>query len=133
VRSDQRKTVDVLIDLLNRNIPAFYGVALLAVSAHLALVNVRVTVRALGPHIRKNQLGMALRTTHALVHTAERIPRGVVIEFRNRPNRLPTAECVAILAGNTKATVGTAGVRRRVRLSTSRFPAGENRQRNHQM
>ena len=51
MRTDQRETVDVLIDLLNRDIPAFHRVALLAVSSHLPLVNVGVTIRALRSHI----------------------------------------------------------------------------------
>jgi len=91
VRADQWKTIDVLVDLLNRNIPALYGVALLAVSAHLPLVNVRVAVRALGAHVREDQLGVALRTAQALMHAAQGILRGVVIKFGNGPERLPSA------------------------------------------
>ena len=91
VRADQWKTIDVLVDLLNRNIPALYGVALLAVGAHLPLVNVRVAVRALGAHVREDQLGVALRTAQALMHAAQGILRGVVIKLGNGPERLPSA------------------------------------------
>ncbi len=91
VRTDQRKAVDVLVDLLNRDIPAFYRVALLAIGAHLPLVDVGVAVRALGSHVREDQLGVALRTTDSLVHSAQGVSSCVVIEFRDRSNRLPPA------------------------------------------
>ena len=70
VRADQREAVEVLIDLLNRNIPAPGRVALLAIGAHLALVDVGVAVGALRTHIRKNGLDVALCTRHTLVHAA---------------------------------------------------------------
>ena len=91
MRANQRKTIHVLIDLLNGDVPALHRVALLTVRAHLPLVNVRVTGRALRSHIRKNQLGMALRATHALMHPAQGIFRCVVIEFRYGSNWFPAA------------------------------------------
>ena len=91
MRANQRKTIHVLIDLLNGDVPALHRVALLTVRAHLPLVNVGVTGRALRSHVRKNQLGMTLRAAHALVHAPQRISRGVVIEFRDRSNWLPAA------------------------------------------
>jgi hypothetical protein len=101
MRTDQREAVDVLINLLNRDIPTFHRMALFAICSHLPLVNVGMAIRALGSHIRKDQLGMALRAAHALVHAAQGISRSVVIEFRDRAYRLPPAQRVAILAGNT--------------------------------
>src|ERR1700756_3529878 len=56
VRADQREPVEVLINLLNRNMPAPDRVALLAVRPHLALVDVGVAVCALRTHIRKDHL-----------------------------------------------------------------------------
>jgi hypothetical protein len=50
-----------------------------------------VTGRALRSHIRENQLGMALRATHALMHPAQGIFRCVVIEFRYGSNWFPAA------------------------------------------
>jgi len=91
MRTDQREAVDVLIDLLNRDIPTFYRVALLAICPHLPLVNVGVAIRALRSHIGKDQLGVALRATDALVHAAQGVLRGVVIKFGNGPERLPSA------------------------------------------
>ena len=70
VRADQREPIQVLVDLLHGNIPAPDRVALLAIGAHLALVDVGVAVGALRTHIRKNGLDVALRTRHTLVHAA---------------------------------------------------------------
>jgi len=47
VGADERETIKVLIDLLNRNVPSLHGVALFAVGPHLALVNIRVAVGTL--------------------------------------------------------------------------------------
>jgi hypothetical protein len=70
MRPDQREAVDVLVDLLDGNVPSLDGMALLTVRAHLPLVNIRMAVSALRSHIRENQLGMALRAADAFVHTA---------------------------------------------------------------
>ena len=91
VRPDQREAVEVLIDLLNGDIPALHGMALLAVRTHLALVEVGVAVRAFFPHVGKHRLHVALCASHTFMHSAQRILRCVVIEFRNRADRLPTA------------------------------------------
>ena len=91
VRADQREPVEVLIDLLNRNMPAPDRMALLAVCAHLPLVDIGVAVGALRADIGKDHLGVALRAGHTFMQTAQRVFGGVVIEFRNCSDRLPTA------------------------------------------
>jgi hypothetical protein len=70
MRPDQREAIQVLIDLLNRNIPTLDGVTLFAVGAHLGLMNVRVTLAALRSDIREDGLDVALRAGNALVHSA---------------------------------------------------------------
>jgi len=133
VRPNQRETIHVLIDLLNGDVPALHRVALLAVRAHLPLVNIRVTSGALRSYVGENQLGMALRAAHAFVHAPQRISRGVVIEFRDCSNRLPAAQRVAILAGNAEASVGAPRVRGGIRLPPGHLSAGHHSQRDHQM
>lgn len=91
VRADQREAIQVLVDLLHGNVPALYGVALLAVGAHLALVNIRVAVCAFLAHVCEHGLDVALGTGHSFVHAAQGIFRGVVVEFRDRSDRLPAA------------------------------------------
>lgn len=131
VCADQGEAVQVLVNLLDRNIPSLDGMALLAVCPHLPLVDVGVTVGALRTHIAEDRLGMTLRATHAFVHAAQRIFRGVVIELRNSADRLPSAQRVAVLTGNAKAAMGTPRVCRRLRLPSGQLPAQENRQREY--
>lgn len=123
----------MLIDLLDRNVPALDCVTLLAVSAHLPFVDVSVAIRAVGTHIREDRLGVALGAAHSLVHAAQRILRRVVIEFRDGSNRLPSAERVAVLTGNTQTSVRATRVCGRLRLPACRLPARESRQCDHKV
>ena len=70
VRARQREPVHVLVDLLNRNVPASHRMALFAVRAHLGFVNVRMALAALRSDIREDRLGVALRARNAFVHPA---------------------------------------------------------------
>ena len=133
VRTNQRETIYVLIDLLHRNVPPPDGVTLLAVRPHLTLVDVSLAVGALLADIAEDGLGVALGAAHALMHTAQRIFGCVVIEFRNSADRLPAAEGMTVLAGDAKAPVRTARVRGRLRLSTCHRSGRESRQRDHKM
>lgn len=76
---------------------------------------------------------MALRTSHALVHAAQRILGGVVIEFGDGADRLPAAKRVTVLARNAQASVRTARVGGRLRLSAHRLSAGKHGKRDYQM
>jgi len=59
-------------DLLDGNAPAANGVALLAIRAQLALVDIRVAVLALAADIIEYHLHVASRAGHANVHSAQR-------------------------------------------------------------
>src|SRR6185437_13657552 len=59
MRSHQREAVLVVLDLLYRDLPSLHRVALLAVGAELAFVNVGVAVSALVRNIAEHQLGVA--------------------------------------------------------------------------
>ena len=107
VRPQQRKPVEVLRNRLHRYLPTQHRVALRAVGPELRPVNVRVTIRALLPYIREHRLQMASRARYFLVHPTQRIPRAVVIEFRNGPNRRPARVRVAILARDRQRSVRT--------------------------
>ena len=131
--TDEREAVQVLVDLLDRNIPSLDGVALLAISAHLALVNVGVAIRALHAHVAEDRFGVALRAADAFVHPAERVLGCVVIEFRNGADRLPTAQGMAVLTGDAEASVRATRGRGTLRLSAGHCCARENRQSDHKM
>ena len=96
VRTKQRETILVIFHLLRGGFPAVYGVALRAVGAHLAAVNVGVAIGAVLSDVPKNWLQVALRTLHFFVHTAQRISRSVVIELRNGADRLPPSGGVTV-------------------------------------
>lgn len=105
VRTRERESVHVLIDLLYRNLPAANRVAGLAVLTHLVLVDVGMAVGALVADVGEHHLGVAGGTGHALMHTAQRIARPIVIKFRHRTNRLPAVDRVAVLAGDIQVAV----------------------------
>ena len=70
VCSRQREPVHVLVDLLDRDLPSADRVARLAGRAHLALVDVRMTVRALAAHVREHHFDVAGGASYAFVHAA---------------------------------------------------------------
>lgn len=105
--SSQRETVVVLLDLLHAHLPASDCVALFAVGPELTAVNISVTVLTVLSSIGEHRLDMALGASDRLVHAAQRVFRLIVIEFRNRANRLPCARCVAILTGDVQVSVRT--------------------------
>ena len=115
-------------NLLDRDLPASNRVALFAVRAQLALVNVRVAVLASLSNAGENRLDVALRASHGLVHAAQRIARPVVIEFRNCADRLPGARRMAVLAGHVQWSVGAVRAARSLSPCTSHIADERQRQ-----
>ena len=107
MRSGQRKAVVVLLDLHDRNLPAAYGMALLAVRAKLSAVNVGMAVLAPLSYIGEHRLDVALRASHGLMHTAQRISGLIMVEFRNGTDRTPGRCRVAVLARYVQVLVRT--------------------------
>jgi len=70
VRTGQREAVIVLLNLLDRYSPSAHRVALLAIRAQLALVDVSVTVLAALAHVVEHRLYVTLRAGDVLVHAA---------------------------------------------------------------
>lgn len=58
---DERKTILVLLDILDRYLPALHGMALIAIGSHLPTMNISVALGALVSYIGKNELAVALR------------------------------------------------------------------------
>ena len=109
VHAHQREAVLVLANGLHGDLPAANRMASLAVGSHLSVVKVRVTIRAVLPHIGKDWFDVALRAGYFLVQAAERIARRVVIEFGDCPDRAPARVGVAIFARNGQSAVRTPG------------------------
>lgn len=129
--SGQRKAILVLLNLPHRDLPSFHRVALFAVGAEFAAVNISVAVRALGARIGEHHFGVALSAPDRLMHAAERIAGLVVVELRNRADRSPAADRMTVLAGNIQVTVGTARVGITLRLS--RRSRGQEQQHDNQI
>lgn len=130
---EKGKPVLVLVDLLHRNLPTFHGVTLITICAELALVDVSVAIRALVTHVGKYRLDVALRTGHSLVHSPQRIPSLVMVELRYASDRLPSAQGVAVLAGNIQRAVRTATVGIGLRLRPGGRDQDEQQKRDKQV
>jgi hypothetical protein len=123
VSSQQRKTILVILHLLDGNIPALNGVALRAVRAHFSLVNVSVAVLAILADVSEYRLDVALRALDFFMHAAKRILGLVVIELRHRADRPPTRSVVTVLTWNRERPVRTtARLPLRGKRSTSSRP-----------
>jgi hypothetical protein len=107
VCSGQRETVVVLLNLLDRNLPAAHRMALLAIRSQLPLVNVRVAVLASLSNVSEHWLHVALHARHGLMHPAQRILGLIVIEFRNCADRLPSRRRVTVLTWHVQISVRT--------------------------
>ena len=108
VRSHQRKAVEVLLDVLHRNSPAFHVVAVFAVRSKLAAVNIGVAIRAFRAGIAEHQVRVTLPAGDSFVHAAQRKLGLIVIKFGNAANRLPRGKGVAVLAGEIQVSVRAA-------------------------
>lgn len=63
--SDQREAVVMFLRPLQDDIPTLDRMALFAVRAHLATMQIGVAVRAVHTGVGKHRLGVTLRTTHS--------------------------------------------------------------------
>lgn len=105
MRTHQGKAILVLVDLLHRDLPSLYCMALVAGCAELALVNIGMAVGALLAHIGEHRPGVALGATDPLVHAAQRKSGLAVVELRDIADRLPPAQGVTVLAGDVQRPV----------------------------
>ena len=106
---------------------------LLAVRSKLALVNIGVTVGALGTYVGEHRLRMALRTRHALVHATEGKLRQVMVELGNATDRLPPRRGMAVLARHVQVAVRAACVCVVLGLAHGRSAGAQQQQRNQQI
>jgi hypothetical protein len=110
VSAEKREAILVILNLLNSIVPTENRVALRAVRAHFPLVNIGVAILTILAHVREYRFYVALRALNFLVHATQRIPRFVVIKFRDGADGAPASGGVAILAGNGERSVRTTSV-----------------------
>ena len=100
VGPNQGETILMIADRIQRSLPSFDRMATLAVGAELLAMYVGMTVCASGAGVLEDHAGMALSAAHLFVHSPQRIPRLVMIEFRFGPDRPPADAGVAVFAWN---------------------------------
>ena len=133
--AQQRKTVLVLLHRLQRNFPALHRVALLALCAELAAVNIGMAVRALRSHVGEHQARVTQAALHGFVHAAQWIARLVMIEFRKIADGLPAGEGVTILTSLVQRAVRAArgaALLRRLGCALLRLRAADQRRANEE-
>jgi hypothetical protein len=108
VRSHQRKSIEVLLDVLHRNSPASHVVAVFAVRSELPAVNIGVAIRAFRAGVAEYQVSVALAARDSFVHAAQRKLGVIVIKFGNVANRLPRGKGMAVLTGEIQVSVRAA-------------------------
>ena len=120
VSTRQREPIVVLLHVLNGDLPSPHRMALFAVRAQLALVNIGMAILAPLTNIAENHLHVTRGAGDGSVHATQGIARLVVIEFRNGANWLPVARGVAVLARNSQISVRTVRAFGRLRSRASR-------------
>jgi hypothetical protein len=107
VGARQWEAVVVLFYILDRNLPSANRVALRAIRAQLALVNISMAVLALLTDVREDHFDVALGAGDGRVHAAQRIARLVMIELGNGADRPPAIRGVTVLARDSQTAVRT--------------------------
>jgi hypothetical protein len=121
MRSRQREAIVVLLDLLHRYLPPSNCVALFTIRSQLPLMDVCVAVLALLAHIRKDRLRVTLYAAHTLMHSAQWVPRPIVIKFGHCADWSPRACGVAVLAWHRQISVRAASSARNLALRHPRI------------
>jgi hypothetical protein len=107
VRANERKSILVLVDHVDRYLPSRIAVAKIALRAIFAAMNVRVAVLALLSYAGENKIRVAVLALRLGVHAPQRETRCLgVIKLRYRADRRPAFCGVTILAGNLQRTMG---------------------------
>ena len=126
VSADQRKAVQVILHGSRGRAPALNRVAVLALSAELSPVEIRMASRALRPGLGKNVRDVARFTGHVLMHPAQRKLSSVVIKLGLRAQRREARGGVTVLARDRNRPVR---IPRRLRLDGWHQPQSERQQR----
>jgi len=110
VRTDERKTILVLANVVDRHLPAGIAVAKIALSPIFAAMNVRMTILALFAGVSEDQILVAVAAAYLGMQAAQCEPCLAMIEFRNHPDGYPPLGGVTVLAGNVQFPVRAVGL-----------------------
>jgi hypothetical protein len=133
MRSEQRKSILMIAQLLDGGIPAADGVATLATVAELLSVNIGVAVGALRAYVAELHLQMAASAGHILMHTPQwKCAFPVVIELWRCTDRLPSDGSVAIFTGDGDRAVRISSAVGLVRLGPDKNTSAKHQQHHSQ-
>jgi hypothetical protein len=125
VGANQRKTILMLVDGMDRHLPAIDLVAEVAFRSVFAPVDVSMTILAIAPDVGKNGIDVAVLAAHIAVQATQRKTCLAVIELKLAANRPPCRNGVALLAGDGQRTVGTLRLRSGQRLPLRECAGGK--------
>jgi hypothetical protein len=109
VRAQQRKTILVVLQLLNRDIPSLHRMALRAVRTHLAPVDVIVAILAVLAYVGEHRFDVALRAFHFFMHPAQGIAGFAVVKFGDGTDGTPFRGGVTVFTRNREGPVWAPG------------------------
>ena len=118
--AEQRKTILMVLDVLDRDTPALDRVTFLAAGSKLPAMKVRVAVRTFRAYARENRIRVAGLAVEFCVCAAKRKSSFLVAEVRETPYGLPARLRVTALTTKLQFSMGTAGRPTLGCLSTNR-------------
>jgi len=129
VRANQREPILVLVDVVDRNLPAIGVVAQFALRTVLAPMQIRVAVLAFVRRVCEFEIGMAVATAHSRVAAAKGKPRPRMVKLDLLLDHLPIRGGVAGVARHIQLAVRILSRRKRPRrLPMQRAPPQETQQ-----
>jgi hypothetical protein len=112
VGADERKTVLVLVDGMNGNLPPIHPVVKVALRPVFPPMKISVAILATAPHVGKNRIDVTFLARHFRVQAAQRVPGLAVIKVRFAADRSPGRGGVALLTSDFQRSVRADGRRR---------------------
>jgi hypothetical protein len=109
VGADQGKKIGMVSYLLPRGEPALHNMALGAIRAKLAQMNIGVAIGAILADVREDRLRVALRAGDSRVSAAQLVLCFVMIEIYFRAEGSPRGGLMTVLAGHGQWTVRAGG------------------------
>lgn len=107
--AEQRKTILMVLDVLDRDTPALDRVTFLTARSKLPAMKVRVAVRTFRAYARENRIRVAGLAVEFCVCAAKRKSGFLVAEVRETPYGLPASLRVTALTTKLQISVRTAG------------------------
>lgn len=107
--AEERETILMVLNVLDRDAPALDRVTFLAASSKLPAMKVRMAIGALRAHAGKNWIRVAGLAVEFCVCAAKRKSGLLVTEIRETPYGLPSGFRVTALTTKLQISVRTAG------------------------